>query len=110
MRIDGQAIEVELFLADGALDSRARLPRVERNRLVVNDAPEIRDVRIGAYRRNVAAGIESRAPDMARDVHAHHVGGRKLAIAPSLNHRMLAMEACHGVVRRPDPLSIFEEL
>lgn len=61
VRVDRDALElVDLALAQGAFDRRARLASVQDDRLIVQDAPLIEHVSVGAGRIGSPPRIETR--------------------------------------------------
>ena len=89
-----------MLLAQRALDCGACLAPVEDDRLVVQDAPLIEHVRVGADRIGAAAWIEAGGPEITGCLEAHHVGRGEQPASPELGDRMAAQEGEDGIARR----------
>jgi len=75
MRVDRNALEpLDLPLAQGAFDSGARLPAVQDNRLIIEDAPLVEHMGVGPDRIGPPPRVEPCRPEIARRLQAHHVG------------------------------------
>jgi hypothetical protein len=91
--IDGELTDIELLVADDALDGGTGLALVvEHEGLRVEDAPAIADVRVETDRGCLPARIEAGLPDALGGLEAHHVGGRKIGAAPGGRDRMAVHE------------------
>ena len=72
--VDSEALESAEALPQGAFDGGTGLSFVENDRLIVDDAPLIQHVGIGANGECPASRIDTAHPEPARGIQAHHIG------------------------------------
>ncbi len=103
--VDGDAFApLDLLLAQGAIDGRTHLPAVQHDRLIIEDAPLVEHVRVGADRVGSPPRIEPRRPEIARRFQAHHVGRGEQAAPPQAGDAMAGQAAEHSVVDGAQPI------
>src|ERR1700730_3321527 len=99
VRIDREPLETRERLAHGALDRGAGLAGREQQRLVVDDAPLVKYVRVGSDRMAPALRIDPCHPHVTADIQAHQIAGGLVAITPLLRQRLGQQERDDDVVR-----------
>ena len=107
--VDRDALDpLDLLLPQGALDGGAGLAAVQDDRLIVENAPLIEHVGVGADGIGPPPGIEPRRPEIARRLEAHHVGRGKQSAPPKARDPVPAHEAQHRIIGGAQPSVRFD--
>jgi hypothetical protein len=80
VRIDREPLQTRERLAHGALDRGAGLAGRKQQRLVVDDVPLVKYVRVGSDRMAPPLRIDPCHPHVTADIQAHQIAGGLVAI------------------------------
>ena len=83
MRVHRDPLEIDLVLAQRALDGGPGLPMIENDRLVVNNPPSVEHVGICPGGIGASARIDTGRPKMTGGLQAHHVSRGMESLAQS---------------------------
>jgi hypothetical protein len=82
MRVDSETLDCADVRHQRTFNGDARLPFVEKNRLVIDYRPSVTDMGVSADRGDPTPGLDAREPELARRIKAHHVRRSSNARAP----------------------------